>query len=81
MPINTKSLQSLDNQLEPCSDEWNLAVEKAVVTGDGQGHGPDTGSQEWRSVVLFKLGKRDAVDAPDLESERWCEYVDKLVFD
>lgn len=63
----------------PCSDEWNRQVDAKVITGDGQGHGPDIGSDEWKSVVEFKLGIRDQPDLPDRGSDDWCQLIDRMV--
>jgi hypothetical protein len=41
------------------------------------GHGPDPGSEEWRSVVEFKLGIRDQPGVPDRNSQAWCEFIDE----
>jgi hypothetical protein len=65
------------NHPEPCSAEWQQLVESRLVTGDGQGHGPDIGSDEWRSVVEFKLGIRDDPSTPTRDSEDWCAYIDE----
>ena len=43
-------------ETQNCSDGWFSLVETKVMTGDGQGHGPDLGSLEWRSVIEFRLG-------------------------
>ncbi len=59
-----------------CSNDWYQQVDSQVVTGDGQGHGPDLGSSEWRSVVEFKLGIRGDSALADLNSEEWCHYID-----
>ena len=64
---------------EPCSDDWNRYVEKKVISGDGQGHGPDLGSDEWKGVVEFKLGIRGQQGLPARDSADWCELIDKLV--
>lgn len=64
----------------PCSPSWFEAVEAKVGTGDGQGHGPDVGSSEWRSVVEFRLGVRGDEAVPNSESQAWCDYIDALVF-
>ena len=64
---------------EPCSAEWQQWVESQVTTGDGQGHGPDIGSDEWRSVVEFKLGIRGDPAVPSRGSIEWCGHIDKLV--
>lgn len=37
------------------SEDWLVWVEKSVGTGDGAGHGPDYGSQEWCFVIEKKL--------------------------
>ncbi len=63
-----------------CSEAWYRLVEQRVVTGDGRGHGPDAGSQEWKSVVEFRLGIRDAPGVPPRDSEAWCGYVDGLLW-
>ncbi|GLP96435.1 hypothetical protein [Paraferrimonas sedimenticola] len=65
--------------IAPCSEAWNQKVEDKVTSGDGQGHGPDLGSLEWRSVVEFKLGIRDSQDKPDLDSDAWCTYIDEIL--
>jgi hypothetical protein len=62
-----------------CSQQWFKTIDAAVTTGDGQGHGPDIGSDEWHSVVEFKLGVRDKTETPERNTEAWCIYVDKLV--
>ena len=62
-----------------CTDEWFRSVEKQVPTSDGQGHGPDLGSSEWRSVIEFKLGIRGDPTVPPLESSQWCSYVNDRV--
>ena len=64
---------------EPCSDAWNRYVEKELVSGDGQGHGPDLGSDEWKGVIEFKLGVRGQADVPARDSADWCEYIDRLM--
>jgi len=64
---------------EPCSMPWLQMVEQTLSTGDGQGHGPDLGSSEWRSVVEFKLGIRGNPDVPDRDSEAWCAYIDQAI--
>ncbi len=62
-----------------CSDQWYRFIEQQVPTGDNQGHGPDIESDEWMSVVEFKLGIRDKSDLPDRGSEVWCRYIDQIV--
>ena len=63
----------------PCSIEWYQSIEKKVTTGDGHGHGPDIGSDEWKSVIEFKLGIRGNSTVPQRDSEAWCRYIDHLV--
>jgi hypothetical protein len=62
-----------------CSDAWYRSIEAKVPTGDGQGHGPDVGSDEWKSVVEFKLGIRNKSDVPRRDSEAWCRYINQIV--
>lgn len=63
----------------PCSDAWNQLVDKKLVSGDGQGHGPDLGSDEWKGVIEFKLGIRGKAGLPTRDSTEWCELIDGLV--
>ena len=63
-----------------CTQQWFKSIEAAVPTGDGRGHGPDLGSEEWQSVVEFKLGIRDKTATPERNTAAWCGYVDTLVF-
>jgi hypothetical protein len=51
-------------------------MESVLPTGDGEGHGPDLGSEEWKSVIEFRLGIRGDVSIPDRSSEEWCIYID-----
>lgn len=62
-----------------CTMEWYQFVEQKLVSGDGQGHGPDLGSDEWKSVVEFRLEIRGQADLPDRNSEEWCQLIDQLV--
>ena len=63
--------------VQGCTDEWFQFAEEQIATGDGQGHGPDPGSVEWRSTIEFKLGIRDDPAVPPLESAQWCGYIDE----
>ena len=65
---------------EPCSQDWYERVEIELRTRDEHGHGPDLGSQEWRSVVEFKLGLRDHASLPERTSDKWCQYIDHIIF-
>ncbi|MCL1048593.1 hypothetical protein L2755_02945 [Shewanella abyssi] len=73
--------QSQSTESEPskkqCNNAWFEKVEQQVITGDGQGHGPDLGSIEWRSVVEFKLGVRGDESLPAVDSDPWCAYIDQ----
>jgi uncharacterized protein len=62
----------------PCSDAWYRTIEAKLPTGDGQGHGPDLGSEEWKSVVEFKLGIRGKPGVPARDSAAWCTYIDHI---
>ncbi len=65
---------------QPCSTGWVEAVESKIASGDGQDHGPDPGSEEWQSVVEFRLGIRGSPELPDRASSDWCLYIDRLLF-
>lgn len=67
--------------LTPCTAQWYQFVEHKLVSGDGQGHGPDIGSDEWKSVIEFKLGIRGQSGLPDRDSEDWCRLIDAMVLD
>jgi len=73
----SQSLQTETPKL--CTDSWYQAVESAIPSGDGMGHGPDIGSEEWRSVIEFKLGIRGNPEVPDRNSQEWCSYIDDFM--
>lgn len=62
-----------------CSESWYRSIEAKVPTGDGRGHGPDIGSDEWKSGVEFKLGIRGQSGLPARDTEAWCGYIDRYV--
>ena len=68
---------ALPPQSPLCDQNWYESVERRVGTGDGQGHGPDIGSGEWKRVVEFRLGVRDAAGFPEPESDAWCNAVEQ----
>ena len=55
-----------------CTYPWYQSIDKILHTTDGQGHGPDIGSDEWKSVIEFKLGVRNGVNVPERSSDQWC---------
>lgn len=62
-----------------CSENWYRAVEAELGSGDGLGHGPDLGSDEWQSVIEFKLGVRDQPELPARGTDAWCGFVAKAI--
>ncbi|MGS0677266.1 hypothetical protein [Shewanella sp. 0m-4] len=68
-------------QVQPCDYAWFKKVEQQLQTGDGQGHGPDLGSMEWRSVIEFKLGIGGDDSIVSVDSDLWCDYIDKQYID
>lgn len=64
---------------DPCTQDWFTYIDKLTPTGDGMGHGPDIGSEEWQSVVEFKLGIRGNPAVPERESTEWCDYIAKQI--
>lgn len=71
--------QALYSDLQPCTAPWQEYVETQLQTGDSEGHGPDIGSLEWRSVVEFKLGIRGDPKTPSRETDEWCTYIDQEI--
>jgi uncharacterized protein len=71
--------KSLPEMSALCSQPWEQFIERNVRTGDDRGHGPDLGSDEWKSTVEFKLGIHNSPDIPDRNSESWCRYIDQIV--
>lgn len=78
MFISNKAVYQSDNL---CTAEWKQFIEETVSTGDGMGHGPDLGSDEWQSVIEAKLSIRGDVNTPQRTTKAWCSYIDKLVRD
>jgi hypothetical protein len=64
---------------EPCSKVWYQQLESTLSTGDGMGHGPDIGSEEWQSVIEYKLGVRGQHNVPARSTEAWCIFIDQLM--
>ena len=62
-----------------CTEAWYRSIEEKVPTGDGRGHGPDVGSDEWKAVVEFKTGIRGRPDVPRRDSNAWCRHIDQIV--
>jgi len=77
--LATCALFPLAADAQSCSDSWFKEVDAALQSGDGQGHGPDVGSEEWMSVIEFRLGIRGEPGVPERGSERWCAHIDNLV--
>lgn len=65
----------------PCSEQWNTALEKQLATADGHGHGPDIGSDEWKSVIEKKLGINSAPELPKRNTQAWCQFIDQRAHD
>jgi len=64
---------------ELCSDEWNRYIDSIISSGDGMGHGPDIGSDEWQSVVEFKLGVRGNPEVPERDAAAWCDFITQRI--
>ena len=62
-----------------CSEAWNRMIDTKVSSGDGRGHGPDIGSDEWKGTIEFRLGVRGKPELPLRTSEDWCRTIDELV--
>lgn len=58
------------------SEAWLEKVDRQLAVSDGQGHGPDYGSQEWCNVVHIRLyGQHPAQPVPC--DQAWMETVDQ----
>ena len=71
-------ISACQKQMPPpdlCNVSWYRSIESNLSTSDGMGHGPDIGSDEWKSVIEFKLGIRDKPEVPDRDSPAWCHYI------
>lgn len=62
-----------------CSSDWYHQIEKKLQSADGQGHGPDIGSDEWKSVIEFKLGLRGSANVPAKNSAQWCDFINNQI--
>lgn len=58
-----------------CSEPTQQLIEQRINSSDGQGHGPDIGSDEWHNVIEFKLGIRGQANLPERHSQAWCDLV------
>jgi len=55
------------------------AIERKLKTSDSHGHGPDIGSNEWKSVVEFKLGVRGEAFLPPHNNPHWCKFIESAL--
>lgn len=62
----------------PCSMEQLLRIEAQVNSSDGVGHGPDIGSEEWKSAIEFRLGIQNNSAIPKTLNLNWCNTVDSI---
>jgi hypothetical protein len=74
-----KTSHTTEQHPEPCSENWYPWVESVLSSSDGRGHGPDIGSDEWQSVIEFKLGIRGQADIPPRSSNTWCQFIDQRI--
>lgn len=77
--LGDKSDAELAAPPEPCTPAWNQWVENQLPTGDGAGHGPDIGSDEWQSVVEFRLRVRGQGHVPPRGTRAWCDFVHQQI--
>lgn len=63
------------SELQNCPIETQNQIEQLVTTGDGHGHGPDIGSDEWHGVIEFRLNLREQTNLPDWHSQAWCDFI------
>lgn len=77
--VQVPQTSELSSNASVCSDIWYQQIANTVITTDAQQHGPDIGSDEWKSVIEFKLGVRGNSDVPKRDSNAWCQYIDQLI--
>ena len=65
---------------QECTPSWYAKVESKIPTGDEHGHGPDIGSDEWKSVVEHRMGIKGNKIVPSIKSKEWCSYIDRILF-
>jgi len=65
---------------QECNQTWFDKVESKIPTGDEHGHGPDIGSDEWKSVVEHRMGIKGNKIVPSIKSKEWCSYIDRILF-
>lgn len=65
---------------QECTKSWYHKAEAKMPTGDEHGHGPDIGSDEWKSVIEHRIGIKGNKIVPSIKSKEWCSYIDKILF-
>lgn len=73
--LSACSEQHAKHELASCSYDIQEHIEQLVSSGDGQGHGPDIGSNEWHGVIEFRLGLNEQIQVPDWHSQAWCDFI------
>lgn len=71
----SSSQSQSEQSVTPCSAERYAAIDAVIQSGDGMGHGPDIGSGEWKSVVVYKLGLQDNKALPNADAAEWCDFI------
>ena len=73
---STEPLKQADQEVgQSCSPEWFRYVNSQVPSSDSMGHGPDIASQEWKSVIEFKLGIQSHASLPPKNTPQWCKFI------
>ncbi len=74
-PVQTVSMM-------PAPEEWNAWanwVEARKPVSDGEGHGPDIGSDEWAMALDRQLAITVGGHGPDLKSSEWRNAVEAKI--
>ncbi len=59
---------------------WALWADGIHAVDDGQGHGPDVGSEEWARALDHQLNISDkSGHGPDLSSSEWRGAVERIL--
>ncbi|MFC3093435.1 hypothetical protein DRW07_04325 [Alteromonas sediminis] len=77
LPLNSKEAEKAG--LSACDLRSFRSIEHAIQSGDGHGHGPNIGSDEWKSTIEFKLGVTPQEKELALHTANWCEFIESRI--
>lgn len=75
----TQRVHNVTEPVSSCDMARYQEFDAQLQSGDGMGHGPDIGSDEWKSVIEFLLGLRGAEGLPSHHSPKWCDAIQHAI--